>query len=133
MGKLKKISDKRKYPRLEMYFLAKYRLFSQPQSQQGIITSLKNISGGGVCLYTKEYLSPASLIHLYINFPHFSQTVISLAKVVWIKERKKIKQYEVGLEFVEVDEFLREEIIKSIDFTKRLTQKKVGRKINILR
>lgn len=115
--------EKRKYPRLNAYHLVKYRLISSPQAEL-VTASIKDISGGGFCLRTEEGLPVSTGIQLFINFPQFSQPIPSLAKVVWIKKLGKSKRYELGLQFLEIEEVLRQEITKRIDYVRRRVRRK---------
>lgn len=110
--------ERRKFTRLRIYHLAKYRLLSEPEAKTAkILTSLKDISGGGACLRTKEKLLPSDIIQLYINFPQLPEPVICKAKVAWVKKLETINQYESGLEFLEINDSLRREIMQRVDFT----------------
>ena len=115
MVKLKK-KVKRKYSRLIVYHLAKYRLASQPKGEL-IIASIKDIGGGGVCLIAENNLVTGEILQLYINFPHISAPVSCSAKVTWSKKKKvgKINHYEIGLQFLEINEILRQDMANRID------------------
>lgn len=109
------ITEKRAFPRLKSYHLAKYRLVSQPSEQQPIVTSLKDIGGGGVCLFAKEKLPLEGVLQLYINFPHLSSPIPCLAKIVWIKDASEEGTFEVGLQFLDIEEVPRQTIIDHIE------------------
>lgn len=116
--------DRRKFPRLSAYHLAKYRLISNPQDQL-VMASIKDIGGGGICLRSEEKLPVSSVVQLYINFPQFSQPIPTLTKVVWIKKIGKSKRYDVGIQFLELEEILRQGIVKRIDYVcKRVKEKR---------
>ena len=107
-------ADKRKYPRLRVYHLVKYLLISEPQSVKEL-AMLRDISGGGGLLLSEKKLSIGSMIQVFINFPHLKEPVSGLAKVAWVRYLSKSKKYESGLQFFELNEDTRNEIIKSIE------------------
>jgi c-di-GMP-binding flagellar brake protein YcgR len=120
-----KIPEKRKYPRLKVYHLAKYRLFSEAkEGEPPIAASIRDIGGGGVCLRVEEQIPVASILQVYINFPHLPQSIPSLAKVVWVKKIGKSKRHELGIEFLEIEDIFRSAIIKRIEsVNKKLNEK----------
>ncbi len=119
--------EERKFPRLNAYHLAKYRLVSKPQDQV-VVTSIKDISGGGTCMRVEEKLPVSSVIQLYINFPQFSHPIPSLAKVIWIKKVGRTNRYDVGIQFLEIEEVLHREIVKRIDYVSKIIKEKGGEK-----
>jgi c-di-GMP-binding flagellar brake protein YcgR len=120
--------EKRAHPRANIYHLAKYNLMLDPSSRKGPanLTSIRNISGGGVCLQVTENPFRHSLIQLYINFPYIRQPIPALAQIKWAK-RLKGSRYEVGVQFLDIEELLRREIIKRVDFLKGLKKKDAGK------
>lgn len=123
-----RVQDRRKFIRLKAYHLVKYRLLSKEKEQSNYIyAALKDVGAGGVCLDTEEYLPMSSLIELKINFPNVATSVFALAKVAWMKKRDKGRRYEVGAQFVEIDESMRkiiDEQVKRVEH--KLKKKKLG-------
>ena len=115
--------EKRKYPRLDVYNLVKYRPLSKAEAQL-VLNSTKNISAGGVCVETNEYLAVSTVLQLYINIPQSSQPIPALAKVAWIKKTGKPNKFEVGLQFIEIEETLRQSLAKRIDYAHKKSLKK---------
>ncbi|HLD82814.1 MAG TPA: PilZ domain-containing protein [Candidatus Omnitrophota bacterium] len=111
--------DRRKFKRLKAYHLAKYRPLSGVKEEAAAVSvSLKDIGAGGVRLDTEEYLPVSSLIELSINFPNIPSPITAIARVVWVKKRDKGRFYEVGAQFVEIEEPVRkliEEHLKLVD------------------
>ena len=101
--------ERREFIRLQAYHCVKYRLLSTVDTQAHPFTAstVKDISGGGICLRTEELLPESSLIELKINFPHISTYLSVVAKVVWIKPRDRIRRYDIGMRFMDIDELLR--------------------------
>lgn len=110
--------DKRKHLRLHVYHLAKYRSLSDPNGPL-ITAHIKDIGGGGACLCLEECLPVSTVIQLYINFPQSPQPVKSLAKVAWTRKIGKSNSYESGLQFIEIEEAYRREIISRIESVKK--------------
>jgi c-di-GMP-binding flagellar brake protein YcgR len=113
-----KFIDKRQHPRLHVYHLAKYRLTSNPNSPL-VTAHIKDIGGGGACLCLEESLPVSTIIQLYINFPLLPQPVKSLAKVAWTRKIGKSNSYESGLQFIEIEEAYRRQIISRIESVKK--------------
>jgi len=109
MSKIQK-KDRRKFIRLKAHHLVKYRVLvaGQEHGARFMLATIKDIGGGGACLRLEERLSLASVIELRINFPHIDTSIYAIAKVVWTKEIKKPKFFEVGLEFTQIDSHFRD-------------------------
>jgi c-di-GMP-binding flagellar brake protein YcgR len=120
MNRLKKNIEKRKFARLKAYHLVKFKQLTEPQGEPQI-AAIRDISGGGVCLISDKELKSGSSIQLYINFPHISMPIPSLAKVTWVKKLPKSKKFESGLQFVEIEDSMRKEIIKSVEDVIRIS------------
>jgi len=107
--------NKRKFIRLKAYHLVKYRLVSPDNKMSpSVLATIRDIGAGGVCLRIDERLPVSCLLELSINFPNISTSVVALAKVVWIKEINQIKRYEVGAQFVQIDDSVRLVIDKQV-------------------
>jgi len=117
-----KKKEKRAYLRLPVYHLVKYRLTSQPKEEPPVITSIKDVSGGGIYLRLDEHLPVSTVIQLYINFPQIPQPIPTLAKVVWIKQLGKSKRYEAGVQFLEIEDAFRQAIIKRVESVRKITK-----------
>ena len=118
MSKIRE-KERREFIRLQAYHLIKYRPFSpgKEQEMRPVLGAIKDIGGGGVCLRIEQPLPVASLIELKINFPHIATAIYALAKVIWTKELRKANLYEIGVQFVQIEDSLRQIIddqIKSV-------------------
>ncbi len=110
--------EKRKFLRLNVYHLVKYKLASRKE-WQAAIASIRDISAGGVCLRTEERLAQNSILQISINFPGLSSPLSSLAKVVWVRKVGKTNNFEAGLEFFGIEDLLRKEITQRVDYVRR--------------
>ena len=124
----KQLKEKRTYPRLTAYHLAKYRMLSWSDKDKYVIASIKDISGGGISLLTDEDIPVSSIIQLLIQFPAFPKPIPSLAKVVWKKHLKSIKKFKMGLEFIEIEEMLRAKVVNRLEYVFNLTTNKKEKK-----
>jgi c-di-GMP-binding flagellar brake protein YcgR len=117
--------DRRAFIRISVYHLAKY----QPLGGSGagavpILASLKDISAGGACLRTETLLPINSLLELKINFPAFEEPVSCKTKVMWVKKIGKRLRYEVGLQFMDLDQETRKRIDAVIKFVREKMSKR---------
>jgi c-di-GMP-binding flagellar brake protein YcgR len=115
------IKENRKFIRLNAYHLVKYRLVSQKE-WQAAVASIRDISAGGVCLRAEEKIPKGSILQININFPGLSSPLSSLAKVVWVKKIGKIDRFEIGLEFFEIEDLLRKEIMQRVEYVRRRSE-----------
>ncbi|TRZ95516.1 PilZ domain-containing protein [bacterium] len=105
---MNKIQNKRSFIRLSAYHIVKYKpLSTENQEAIPVFATIKDIGAGGVCLRTEEYLPVSSTIELKINFPFRATPIFTIAKVVWIKKRDQGRHYEVGAQFMEIEDSAR--------------------------
>ena len=71
------LKEKRKYPRIELNLVAKYKLLDYGQLSQ--YTNTQNLSAEGVCFESNEPLKPGVYVQLEVdiqdNFPPISMVV----------------------------------------------------------
>jgi c-di-GMP-binding flagellar brake protein YcgR len=121
-----KKEDKRRYKRVSVYKLAKYRLLSNPE-QPLMLAWIKDMSAGGVCLRLDEPIENFSPIQLHINFLEFDTPVLCVCKVAWVHKLKNSKGYEAGLLFIEIEEKIRQRIKNNVDFVDEKIQEEKNR------
>ncbi len=63
---------------------------------------LRNISEGGVCFNTGEFMSLACRLVLSITLPNSDKPIKAISKVAWIKRLPMNDQYELGNQFLEI-------------------------------
>jgi len=74
----------------------------------------KDISGGGICLYTEKFIKVNSRIECKIKI-NGNQEIILNGKVLRIKKvQDSEKQYDVGISFVDIPDKIRDRIISFI-------------------
>jgi c-di-GMP-binding flagellar brake protein YcgR len=117
--------EKRRFVRLKAYQLSKYRVIYPEERKSAILDSIKDIGGGGVCFRIEEDLPISSILELQINVPFLAHPLRCLVKVVWTRRLGKSNKYEIGTEFVEIDESARKKIMEKIGFVKEKTAKEI--------
>ena len=120
--------DRRRQKRLKAYHLVKCkRVFSQEGTPAVTISAgIQDIGSGGVRLSTDTSLSLSNLLELRIHFPALQFPLSTLAKVVWIKHYKKTKRYEVGAQFVGIEDSVRKTVDERIQAVYKRIENKMG-------
>ena len=95
------LEDKRRYRRVESVLPVQFRnLRKAADSASG--TSSHNISEGGVCFMTKEFISLACRLVVEINLPTLPKPIKAISKIAWIKKIPVSNQYMLGNQFLEM-------------------------------
>jgi c-di-GMP-binding flagellar brake protein YcgR len=103
--------DRRKFIRLKAYHLAKYKILNTRDPHPvTMLAAIRDIGAGGVCMRTKEPVPVASVIEIQIKFPTVETPIFTVARVVWVKQKKKHKFFEIGAQFIEIEESARKMI-----------------------
>ncbi|MDP2924563.1 MAG: PilZ domain-containing protein [Candidatus Omnitrophota bacterium] len=111
--------EKRAHERAECYCLVKYRPLYQKGVYTETITSVKNISGGGLLLKLKEPHLLGARLEIKINLPMPDDSAITtIAEVVRPAVSKKSKGYWVGVKFIDIKEEDRKRIADFIKLIK---------------
>lgn len=105
--------NKRKFIRLQAHHLLKYKLVSGKKSQN-FLSFARNISAGGVLFYSHEPAAVGSVVELVINVPSYPKAVKVVSKVIRVKKLKKLGKYEIGAEFINMEEDARDFINNKI-------------------
>ena len=92
--------NKRKFPRLNVHHLIKYKMLEAEET----VTFARNLSAGGLRFYSKEELPRESTIELSINFPDTEEPLKILARIVWVRKLTAPGGFEVGAQFLNLDE-----------------------------
>ena len=131
MNKIRQ-EERRKFLRLRAYHLAKYKLLVAREAHLHFtLASIKDLSGGGICLRTKEKVPVPSMIELQIKFPSLDTPIYTVAKVLWVKQIKRHKIYEIGTQFVEIEESMRRIIDSQAKFVEERVKKAKAEKNKI--
>lgn len=100
MDKITKPEEQRRFQRLESTLPLRYRnLKKGGVLPVGSLT--KNISEGGVCFESSEFISLACRLVVEISLPTMSRPIKAISKVAWIRKSAG-DQYELGNQFLEM-------------------------------
>ena len=77
--------------------------------KKGQLTLAKNIGRGGICLIVYEEFKESDLLDLKIYLPESKTPISAVGRVVWVKEFiigdiSTGKRFDLGIEFLEIDE-----------------------------
>jgi len=97
--------NRRKFPRVKYPCLIV--VSNKEGEKETILTHTENLGIGGVCVILKQNLKIYSPVELELDLLDLGNHVKCLGKVVWNVQRKsdlkkKPKQYDIGIEFVNV-------------------------------
>lgn len=95
------VEDKRRFKRIDANLPVNYRnLRKIGESPTG--SSAKNISEGGVCFKSSEFISLACRMVVEITIPNSEKPVKAITKVAWIKRIPNTEHYELGNQFLDM-------------------------------
>lgn len=101
MDNFANVEDKRRHKRVDSNFPVQYRnLRKAGVPAAGTIT--RNLSEGGVCFKSNEFVSLACRLVLEISLPNATKPVKAISKVAWIRKVPSSDQYELGNQFLEI-------------------------------
>lgn len=93
--------EKRRYRRISAGLPLQYKnLRKLGENPTGSLA--ENISEGGVCFKSKEFISLACRMVIEISVPTASKPIKAIAKVAWIKRIPNSEQYELGNQFLDM-------------------------------
>lgn len=93
--------DKRRYKRVESVLPVQFRNLRKSGETPGD-TKTQNLSEGGVCFMTKEFISLACRLVVEINLPTLPKPIKAISKIAWIKKIPANDQYLLGNQFLEM-------------------------------
>ncbi|MFH1776365.1 MAG: PilZ domain-containing protein [Candidatus Omnitrophota bacterium] len=102
------MDERRRYVRLDAGVEVKYSVFSSDAVP--LLTTAKEISAGGIRIFTGEKLDIGTKVYLAIKLPGSETPIEGEAEVVWVEEFMIISEprpstkFEVGLSFITIDE-----------------------------
>ncbi len=93
--------NKRRFPRLDSSLPLRYKNLRKSGSSP-LGASTKNISEGGVCFNSSEFISLACRLVVEINLPTTPKPIKAISKVAWIRKLPNGDQYELGNQFLDM-------------------------------
>ena len=106
--------DKRRYKRVGASLAFEYRdLKKMSELPKGSL--LKNISEGGICFSSKQFMSLACRLILNITLPNSTRPIKAISKVAWIRRLPLGDQYELGNQFLEIAKEDRAQIVDFVN------------------
>ncbi|NLY18739.1 MAG: flagellar brake protein [Clostridiaceae bacterium] len=120
--------ERRTFFRMDCELSVQYRTFDillPDEEMRGdfINARTRNISGGGICLVTKEKLEKGIFVEAYIRLKQKLRFVGVVIRTIEVKNRGRI-EYESGIEYIRIENRVREKIISYVFRTQREILKK---------
>jgi len=111
------IEEKRKFLRLNILADVIYTKTALRDKEK--LSLAKNISQGGICIICYERLQKSDILDLKIYLPEDRSPINALGRVAWIKEfiigdESTGKRYDVGIEFIKINNQDRDKINKYV-------------------
>ena len=109
--------ERRKFPRTALELIVRYKVLS---SQEQVDAKTKNISGGGVCLVTREKMPLGAYLAMDMKFPGSKKPILAGGRVVWSNESRLgpspagHQRFDNGIEFVQIEDVDRQRIIEHV-------------------
>ena len=101
MENMNYVEERRRYKRIDSALAVRYRNLRANNSP--IEESLtKNISEGGVCFNSNEFISLACRLIVEITLPTTPKPIKAISKIAWIRKLPSSDQYQVGNHFLEI-------------------------------
>ena len=85
---------------MSAHHLIKYRILERQTPE---VSFARNVSAGGILFYAHENIPVGSIVELTINFPGAAQPIKVQAKVLRVRELKKIGGFEAAVQFINLD------------------------------
>lgn len=107
----KRYTERRKHERRNLHCFIKF-------GTQNVITSLKNIAGGGILFKIGYHLPINTLLSAELGLPIIDRKIDVSLEVVRLQKIKGTNKYLVGAKFREIKEEDRKTIIDIVESTK---------------
>jgi len=96
-----RFDDKRKYKRVDSVLPVQYRNLRKGEERPSP-TLGSNISEGGVCFTSSQFISLACRLVVEISLPDLIKPIKAISKIAWIKRLPSSDQYLMGNQFLEM-------------------------------
>jgi c-di-GMP-binding flagellar brake protein YcgR len=113
------LQERRRFVRLNALVDVAYSKKAVPALEKEKLSVAKNISKGGICLIVYEPIKAEDVLDLKVYLPDRTTPIDVVGKVVWTKEFilgdiPGNKRYDVGIEFLNVNQKELSEINKYV-------------------
>ena len=95
------MEDKRRYKRVDSVLPVQYRNLRKSDELPSPTVG-SNISEGGVCFTSNQFISLACRLVVEINLPDLIKPIKAISKIAWIKRLPSSDQYLMGNQFLEM-------------------------------
>ena len=95
------VEDQRRYKRVESVLPVQFKNLRKTADAASDTVS-HNLSEGGVCFMTKEFISLACRLVVEINLPTLPKPIKAISKIAWIRKIPTNNQYMLGNQFLEM-------------------------------
>ena len=127
MNDLYSEKDRRRYARVQSYWLVRYYRTGSQEHPPEKTANLHNVSEGGLLFTAYEFLPVSTLIRILIRVPQRDEPINACAKVVHCTRTVKgADVYHVGVSFLDISETDRREIAAYVE---KLAGDKDGRRL----
>lgn len=103
------MNEKRRDTRKETDIIVKYLLKNDESSLYSGSFS-KNLSQAGMCINTTNKITSGDIIKLHFALPNSSLINDAEAKIVWVNEKVKNKEFQMGFEFTEIEADVKQQL-----------------------
>lgn len=104
------VEEKRRYIRWERKVRVTYSFDQSDESSEGVFT--ENISEVGTQIITEDIFELGQFVRIKFEFSSDSVPIIVDCRVVYVRSEKEGNR--VGLQFIEIDEFQKERLIRCL-------------------
>ena len=109
---MKGFEERRRYPRFNTHLPVRFQL-KESASKFGHTLS-RDISEGGIRLILNEFLRPKT--EVFLETIVLGRVILPKAAVVWSHRIPHSDNYQIGLEFLEMDRIERQKLKEYIDY-----------------
>lgn len=108
------VAERRRYNRIEYGLPVRYRNLRKAGDAPAAALT-KNISEGGTCFNSSEFISLACRLVVEINLPNAQKPIKAISKIAWIRKLPSSDTYQLGNYFLEITREDRELIAKFVN------------------
>jgi hypothetical protein len=112
-----KISEKRKYKRIERPYMTRFRIKPYNDkdmvSKDGDMVAVNNLGAGGICFHTRKSLEIGTALDLKISFSISAPSIKCVGRVVRAKRHLDTSIFRIAIVFTEIEDHLKEILNKT--------------------